>query len=350
MRELIYIGDRKLVWREAADPALQDRTDAIVRPVAATTCDVDKMIIAGRSPVPPPFAIGHECVAEVTDVGDGVTHVQPGDLVVVPWHIACGRCDRCHDGLFAHCRTVPYMAMFGAPIGAEWGGLFSDLVRVPWADTMLVPLPPDLDAIAMASASDNWSLAWRLVAPHLQRTPGGRVLILGRGSIGLYVCDIAGALGASDRLYVDRDPQRRAIAEQYGARTAVRIEPIHPGFDIAIEATGRVDELATACCSLVPEGVCESAGNHFTPGELPLFQMYLNSVNLRIARDNVRANIPPALHLAQSGRVDPIQVVSHVLDWETLPDALPEMHTKPVFVRDPVAIPERFRAGEMLAS
>jgi threonine dehydrogenase-like Zn-dependent dehydrogenase len=77
--------------------------------------------------------------------------------------------------------------------------------------------------------------------------------------------------------------------------------------------------------------------------------MYLNSVNLRIARDNVRANIPPALHLAQSGRVDPMQVVSHVLDWETLPDALPELHTKPVFVRDPVAIPERFRAGEMVA-
>jgi threonine dehydrogenase-like Zn-dependent dehydrogenase len=336
MRELIYIGDRKVAWREAPDPALQERSDAIVRPVAATTCDVDKMIIAGKAPVPPPFAIGHECVGEVVDVADGVTHVQLGDLVVVPWHIACGRCDRCHDGLFAHCRTVPYMAMFGAPIGGEWGGLFSDLVRVPWADAMLVPLPPGLDPIAMASASDNWSLAWRLVAPHLQRTPGGRVLILGGGSIGLYACDIAGALGASDRLYVDRDPRRRALAERYGARTAERIEPIHQGFDIAVEATGRVEELATACCSLVPEGVCESAGNHFKPGELPLFQMYLNSVNVRIARDNVRANIPAALRLAQSGRVDPIKVVSDVLDWETLPDALPEMHTKPVFVREPV--------------
>ena len=64
--------------------------------------------------------------------------------------------------------------------------------------------------------------------------------------------------------------------------------------------------------------------------------MYLNSVNLRIGRDNVRANIPAALDLAQSGRVDPRKVVSHVLDWETLPEALPELHTKPVFVRAPV--------------
>lgn len=345
MRELIYSGDRRVEWREVADPVVEARTDAIVRPVAATTCDVDKMIIAGKSPVPPPFAIGHECVAEVVDVGDGVTHVQPGDLVVVPWHIACGRCDRCGDGLFAHCRTVPYMAMFGAPIGGEWGGLFSDLVRVPWADAMLVPLPLGMDPIAMASASDNWSLAWRLVAPHLQRKPGGRVLIMSGGSIGLYVCDIAGALGASHRLFVDRDPDRRAIAESYGAETAERIDPIHQGFDIAVEAAGRVDALATACRSLVPEGMCESAGNHFKPGELPLFEMYLNSVNLRVARDNVRANIPPALHLAQSGRVDPLKVVSDVLDWETLPDALPQLLTKPVFVRDPVALPATAEAG-----
>ena len=88
--------------------------------------------------------------------------------------------------------------------------------------------------------------------------------------------------------------------------------------------------------SLVPEGICESAGNHFKPGELPLFQMYLNSVNVRIACDNVRAKIPSALEVAQHPDVDPRRVVSHVLDWETLPDALPEMHTKPVFVCDPV--------------
>lgn len=130
-----------------------------MRPVAATTRDVDRAIILGRAPVPPPYAIGHECVGEIIAIGAGVSHVQPGDLVVVPWHICCGRCDRCHQRLTAHCRTVPYMAMFGAPIGGEWGGLFSDLVRVPYADAMLVPRPPGLDPVAMASASDNFSLA-----------------------------------------------------------------------------------------------------------------------------------------------------------------------------------------------
>jgi threonine dehydrogenase-like Zn-dependent dehydrogenase len=158
----------------------------------------------------------------VVDVAGGVTHVKPGDLVVVPWHIACGHCDRCHHGLFAHRRTVPYMAMYGAPIAASGAGCSPGLVRVPWADAMLVPLAPGLDPIAMASASDNWSLAWRLVAPHLQRTLGGRVLILSGGSIGLYVCDIAGALGASDRLYVDatRRAARSPSGTAHGPRSA----------------------------------------------------------------------------------------------------------------------------------
>lgn len=148
------------------------------------------------------------------------------------------------------------------------------------------------------------------------------------------MCDIARALGASDVLYVDPDPEHRSLAESYGARTAEAIAPVPHGFDLAVEATSRVDQLDLAVRSLAPEGVCESAGNHFRPGELPLLDMYLTGVTLRIARDNVRARIPDALDLALSGTVAPERVVSHVFDWEQLPDALPERHLKPVFVLD----------------
>ncbi|EKX63671.1 alcohol dehydrogenase catalytic domain-containing protein [Streptomyces ipomoeae] len=333
MRELTYVARDTVEWREAPDPKLQSDQEAIVAPVAATSCDVDTAILAGHGFLDPPFALGHECVARVVEAGDAVTAVSPGDLVVVPWSINCGTCDKCRAGLTAHCSAVPYMAMYGAPIGGDWGGLFSDLVRVPWADAMLVPLPADLDPVAMASASDNWSLSWRLVAPHLKARPGARVLVVARGSIGLYVCDIARALGASDVLYVDPDPEHRELAEGFGARTAESVDPVPPGFDIAVEATGRVDQLAAALKRLAPEGICESAGNHFRPGELPLLDMYLTGVTLRIARDNVRSHIPDALGLARSGDVDPRRVVSHVLDWEQLPEALPEKHLKPVFVR-----------------
>lgn len=337
MRELTYVERWTTEWREAPDPHIGGGGEAIVAPVAATTCDVDTQILAGRAPVPGPFALGHECVARVLEVGDEVRTVAPGDLVVVPWSISCGDCDRCRAGLTAHCATVPYMAMYGAPIGGEWGGLFSDLVRVPYADAMLVPLPDGLDPVAMASASDNFSLAHRLVAPHLRARPGGSVLVVSRGSIGLYVCDIARALGAGDLLYVDPDPAHRALAEAYGARTAEAIEPIHQGFDIAVEATARVDDLATAALSLKPEGMLESAGNHFAPGELPLFAMYLNSVNIRIARDNVRPTIPAALDLVALGVVDPRPVISDVFDWEELPERIVGRHSKPVFTREVAA-------------
>ncbi|MER5753279.1 alcohol dehydrogenase catalytic domain-containing protein [Streptomyces sp. NPDC002088] len=333
MRELTYVGRHAVEWREAPDPELRSGQEAIVAPVAATSCDVDSAILAGHGFIDPPFALGHECVARVVETGDSVTTVAPGDLVVVPWSINCGACDHCRAGLTAHCTAVPHMAMYGAPIGGNWGGLFSDLVRVPWADAMLVPLPTGLDPVAMASASDNWSLSWRLVAPHLKNRPGARVLVVARGSIGLYVCDIARALGASDVLYVDPEPEHRKLAEGYGARTAEAIEPVRHGFDIVVEATGRVDQLTQAVKCLAPEGICESAGNHFRPGELPLLDMYLTGVTMRIARDNVRNHIPDALELARSGDVDPARVVSHVLDWERLPDALPEKHLKPVFVR-----------------
>ncbi|WP_046732423.1 zinc-dependent alcohol dehydrogenase [Streptomyces humi] len=336
MRELTFVARDTVEWREVPDPRPRSGAEAIVAPVAATSCDVDTAILAGHGFVEPPFALGHECVARVVETGDDVASVAPGDLVVVPWSISCGACDHCRSGLTAHCTAVPHMAMYGAPIGGTWGGLFSDLVRVPYADAMLVPLPAGLDPVTMASASDNWSLSWRLVAPHLRNRPGARVLVVARGSIGLYVVDIARALGASTVLYVDPDPGHRELARGFGAATAETLEPVRHGFDIAVEATGRVDQLALAVRSLAPEGVCESAGNHFRPGELPLLDMYLTGVTLRIARDNVRAHIPDALALAGSGEVDPARVVSHVLDWEQLPEALPEKHLKPVFVRGTV--------------
>jgi alcohol dehydrogenase len=64
--------------------------------------------------------------------------------------------------------------------------------------------------------------------------------------------------------------------------------------------------------------------------------MYLSGVTLRLGRDSARAHIPQALQLAATGAVNPRAVVSDVLDWETLPSALPELRSKPVFVRSPV--------------
>ena len=199
MLQLTYTGPDALSWREAPAPRLGSDAAALVRPVAVATCDLDALIIGGTSPFPPPFAIGHECVAEVLEVGDAVGSVQPGQLVSVPFQISCGECPACRQGRTSNCSGVAFMSSYGfGPAVEQWGGFLSDVVCVPCAEHMLVPLPDGLEPAAVASASDNISDAWRAVGPALAEHPGADVLVVGGagpGSIGLYAAGLAVALG-----------------------------------------------------------------------------------------------------------------------------------------------------------
>lgn len=84
MRTLQFVGTNRLEWHDAPGLEVQGALEATVRPIASTACDLDRRILAGKSPFEPPFAIGHECVAEVKAVGEGVRHVKRGEVVVVP--------------------------------------------------------------------------------------------------------------------------------------------------------------------------------------------------------------------------------------------------------------------------
>jgi threonine dehydrogenase-like Zn-dependent dehydrogenase len=216
MLQLTYTGPDALEWREAPAPQLSSDAAALVRPRAVATCDLDGLIIEGASPFAPPFALGHECVAEVIDVGDTVSSFAPGQLVSVPFQISCGECDACRQGRTANCSGVAFMSSYGfGPAVAQWGGFLSDVVCVPYAEHMLVPIPAGLAPAAVASASDNISDAWRAVAPALAEQPGADVLVVGgagRGSIGLYAAGLAVALGSASVLYVDADEARRTDA------------------------------------------------------------------------------------------------------------------------------------------
>ena len=101
------------------------------------------------------------------------------------------------------------MSTYGfGPAVARWGGFLSDLVCVPYAEHMLVPLPAGVSPAAVASASDNIADAWRAVAPPLGEEPGAPVLVVGgasSGSIGLYAVALALGLGAESVTYVDAD-------------------------------------------------------------------------------------------------------------------------------------------------
>jgi alcohol dehydrogenase len=229
--------------------------------------------------------------------------------------------------------------MYGfGPAGSDWGGFLSDSVRVPYADHMLVPLPPGIEPAAVASASDNIADAWRAVAPPLERDPGADVLVMGgagAGSIGVYAAAIAVALGAGSVLYVDPDPGRRAIAEELGADVQDRTGERPGRFQITVDASNDAEQLMLALRSTEPDGICTSTSIYFgDQPALPVLEMYMKGVTFTTGRVHARPVIPHVLDLAATGKLDPQRVTTREVAWDDAPAALLERDwTKLVFRR-----------------
>ncbi|MCP2289911.1 zinc-binding dehydrogenase [Nocardia amikacinitolerans] len=378
MRELQFVRTGHLEWWERPDPVLEASGDAIVRPFVAGRCDGDTMpihrhvsramqlgILAGFvdpvvasicGPVPfrGPFAIGHECVAEVLEVGPEVTGLAPGDVVVVPWAVSCGHCRECVRGLTAKCATTREntLAAFGfGPASGSWGGMVADRLRIPHADHMLVRLPDGLDPLRVAAASDNLADAWRCVVPPLALRPGGSVLVLGGAaqSIGLYAAGLAVAHGAEVVDYVDHREERLAIAEKLGARPhrtgrkKLRAADIPPRrYDLAVEGTSTAVGVDLALRSLEPGGICTPVGYYLPPGtKVPLMHMYANDATLKIGVSNVRPILPELLEFVARTGFPAEQVTTLLADWDDAPDAYTAHTTKLVLHRPPLGVGAR---------
>jgi threonine dehydrogenase-like Zn-dependent dehydrogenase len=342
MRALIFTGPDQLEWQERPDPALVGDGEAIVRPLAVATCDLDDLIVSGRSPFPAGFALGHEGVAEVIEVGDAVTGVVPGDRVLVPFQINCGQCGACLQGRTGNCETVPFGATYGfgfGPEGTRWGGFLADLVHVPYADAMLIPVPAGLAPEAAAGASDNITDGYRTVGRPLANRPGAAVLVVGgaqSGSIGLYAAAQAVALGSERVLYVDADPGRRAIAESYGAATLDEIpDQLDERFPISVDSSADPRGLELALGSLDRDGICTSTGIYFDPEQqphVPLLAMYVQATTFVTGRIHARADAPRVLELLASGAFDPTPVTTRTASFDEAAEALTDHgYTKLVF-------------------
>lgn len=375
-RVLMFVKKGRLEWREVPAPHLAAASDAIVRPIVASRCDGDAVFLfhdfstalaagaalhvidpgvtsLGARPFRGPFPYGHECIAEVVEVGESVTSVRPGDVVVVPWAICCGACKSCQRGLTSHCdgRKTPVAAYgFGDPAGS-WGGAVSDRLRVPHADAMLVAVPDGVDPVQIASASDNIPDAFRTVAPHLRAKPDASVLVVGGSarSIGLYAAAIACAMGASRVDYVDTDAGRLAIAAKLGANPIRRTDgalwfkrgaPVTgDGYDISVDASNEERGLDYAVRSLASGGVCTSVGFYFRRGTpLPLWRMYLDGTTFRTGLSNPRADLPDVLALVRAGRFHPELVTTRVAEWDSADEAVLDRDATKVVVTRPASL------------
>jgi threonine dehydrogenase-like Zn-dependent dehydrogenase len=339
MQALTYVGPRSLDWREAPAPRLPTDRAALVRPKAIATCDLDALIVAGQAPFPPPFPLGHECVAEVVETGDAVSSLAPGQLVSVPFQISCGECAACRRGHTGNCSSVPFMSTYGfGPAVERWGGFLSDLVCVPYADHMLVPVPDGLPPAVVASASDNLSDAWRAIAPALAEEPGATVLVVGGagpGSIGLFAVAVAVALGAESVLYLDTDETRRQTAASLGAQTIAEAPKRIGPFPVTVDAGGDANGLRLALNATAPDGICTSTAIYFAEEpSLPLLRMYTQCVTFKTGRVHARPAIPDVLELVAAGALHPEPVTTRAVPFEQAAEALLEPGwTKLVFER-----------------
>jgi threonine dehydrogenase-like Zn-dependent dehydrogenase len=340
MRQLTFEDTNTYAWRDAPDPQLTAPEQALVRPLAVACCDLDVAVARGRLPMPPGHAVGHEGIAEVVAVGDAVRGVTVGDRVIVPFQINCGQCSACRRGVSGSCASLPLMAMYGmAPLaGLDGGGFMADLVLVPYADAMLIPVPDGVDPVAIASMSDNIPDGWRTVAPYRDELAAldpadRRVLVLGRLSIGLYAVASATALGVHVD-YVDTDAHRLAVAEKFGATVHDREKPDRTAepYPVTVHTSAEPALLAATLRATWPDGVCTDTGVYAQGNvEMPLLPMYTRGVRFVTGRVNARTVLPTVLESLAAQDLSP--VVDRVVAWDDAPSAWPAMTGKTVFVR-----------------
>src|ERR1700687_725967 len=227
----------------------------ILKIVTTNICGSDQHMVRGRTTAPKGLVLGHEITGEVIEAGRDVEMLNVGDLVTVPFNIACGRCRNCREGKTGICLTVN-PARPGAAYGyvdmGGWVGGQADYVMVPYADFNLLKFPDK--AQAMAKIRDLTCLSDILPTGYHGAIsagvgPGATVYVAGAGPVGLACAASCHLLGAAVVIVGDLIPERLAQARSFGCETidlrkdatlAQQIEQIVgvPEVDAAVDCVG----------------------------------------------------------------------------------------------------------------
>ncbi|KAK2812616.1 hypothetical protein FQN50_001260 [Emmonsiellopsis sp. PD_5] len=205
-------------------PKIEDPLDVIIRTTISAICGTDLHTYhGGMGSSDAPWIIGHEGVGIIEEVGAGVHSLKCGDKVVVSSMLACGFCENCVRGRLSYCLTLnpPHEGAvlgFGGELGPpRIGGAQAEYLRVPFADTNCVLLPPepthDLDYVTVA---DIWPAGWSGL-DFAGFKPGDSVAVFGAGPVGL-MCAYSAILRGARAVYsIDHVPARLRQAEGLGA-------------------------------------------------------------------------------------------------------------------------------------
>lgn len=243
MKALTWQGPGDVRVEDVPDPSLREPTDAVIRVTTTAVCGSDLHLYAVLAPfLEPGEVLGHEAMGVVEEVSSGVTHVRPGDRVVMPFNIACGDCWMCARGLFAQCETTQVReqgsgaALFGYTklYGSVPGGQ-AEYLRVPQAHFGPIKVPHGPPDEQFVYLSDVLPTIWRAVE-FADVPTEGTVAVFGLGPIGQMCARIARHRGARV-LGVDLVPERIAMAARHGIEVLDVREP-EPVADAIRDRTG----------------------------------------------------------------------------------------------------------------
>ncbi len=197
----------------------------ILKVVSTNICGSDQHMVRGRTTAPAGLVLGHEITGEVLEAGRDVEFIKKGDLVSVPFNIACGRCRNCKAGQTGICLTVN-PARPGAAYGyvdmGGWVGGQAEYVMVPYADFNLLKFPDKARAMAkirdLTLLSDIFPTGYH-GAVTAGVGPGSIAYVAGAGPVGLACAASCQLLGAAVVIVGDMIPERLAQARSFGCAT-----------------------------------------------------------------------------------------------------------------------------------
>ena len=223
MRAVVYNGPHDVSVKNVPDARIEKPTDVLVRVTLTNICGSDLHMYDGRTDMEAGRILGHENMGEIVEVGNAVVRFKIGDMVCVPFNVACGFCKNCNHGFTGACLTVNPGTAGGAygfaGMGPYEGGQ-AEYLRVPYADFNCLRLPEDAkekqtDYVMLSDIFPTGYHATELAG----LKPGESIVIYGAGPVGLMAAYSAILKGASQVIVVDHHPDRLALAKSIGAIT-----------------------------------------------------------------------------------------------------------------------------------
>jgi alcohol dehydrogenase len=361
MKGLVYHGPGQRSWDTVPEPTIEAPTDVVVRVDSSTICGTDLHILKGDVPaVQPGTILGHEAVGTIVEKGAGVATLEIGDRVLVSCITACGRCRFCKEHRYGAC-TGGGGWIFGHLID----GLQADYARVPFADTSVYKVPPELKDEQVIFLADILPTAYEVGVLNGRVEPGDTVAIVGAGPIGLAAVLTARLLTPAHIVAIDIDDSRLERARELGADVAINnsggtalttVQQLTGGLgaDVAIEAVG-VPETFELCTELVrPGGRVANVGVHGHSATLHLETLWIRDLTITTGLVDTFTT-PRLLDLIAGGKLDAMPFATHhfplgetMSAYDTFADAAATHALKVVLTAKPVGGKSAARGEESL--